>query len=389
MGQFLAVLPVTLGNIGKRLGSSLVTIVGVAGVVGVVISMLAMAQGLRHTMAATGRADRAIILSKGAPVESASNLSRDTLASAMESAGIARGTDGKPLASRELLVQLRLPGRDGVPGVVSVRGIDRAGVTLRPEIRLIQGRMFQPGRRELVVGRALIARFPRLMVGKSVRIEDSDWFVTGSFTADGDAHESEALGDGETLLSATHRSNFQSMTVALENPGTLIRVEASLEVNPLLAAEAQREDLFYAARSQGAIRVLTGIGLVVGAIMAIGAVFAAFNTMYAAVAAEAGLIATLRAIGFKSWPVLFAVFAEALILALLGAALGGLVAALLFQGHELSATGNQAQLFYTMRISPVLMVTGVFWALAIGLIGGLFPAIRAARLPVAEALRAA
>jgi putative ABC transport system permease protein len=247
--------------------------------------------------------------------------------------------------------------------------------------------MFTPGRQELVVGRALIARFPVLAVGQSVTIESSVWRVVGSFTAAGDAHESEALGDAETLMSATHRSNFQSMTVVLETPGALSRVNATLEVNPSLGAEAQREDLFYAARSQGAIRVLTAIGILVGAIMAVGAIFAALNTMYTAVAAEAGLIATLRAIGFKARPVLAAVLAEAVILALAGAALGVTVAALLFDGHALGAAGNQAQLVYTMRISPGLALTGALWALMIGILGGIFPAVRAARLPVAEALR--
>jgi putative ABC transport system permease protein len=386
--QIFAVLEILLGAIGQRLGSSLVTIVGIAGVVGVLVSMLAMAQGFQHTLAATGRPDRAIIFSKGALNESSSNLPHDVAITVGDSAGIEKGLDGKPIVSREMLVQLRQPQRDGAAGVVSVRGVEPGAMRLRPEVRLVQGRMFRPGLHELIVGRALPGQFPGLKLGRSVMLQGSPWAIVGSFASAGDAHESEMMGDAASLLSAWHRTGFQSVTVALENPAALARLKSSLDSNTSLAAEAQREDLYYAGRSLVIIRVLTGIGLFVGGIMALGAVFASLNTMYAAVASQASLIATLRAIGFNSIAVSVAVLSEALLLGVAGAALGALLAALFFNGHALGVLSNQAQVFYVIRITPRLGLTGMFWALAIGMLGGLFPAIRAARLPLAEALRA-
>jgi putative ABC transport system permease protein len=386
--QSFAVLEILLGAIGQRLGASLVTIVGIAGVVGVLVSMLAMAQGFQHTLTATGRPDRAIILSKGAPNESSSNLPHNVAIAIGDSAGIENDPDGKPIVSREMLVQLRLPQRGGTLGVVSVRGIESGAMRLRPEIRMVQGRLFRPGLHELIMGRALQTQFPGLQLGRSVMLQGSPWAIVGSFASAGDAHESEMMEDADSLLSVYHRTGFQSVTVALKSPAALAQLKASLNSNTSLAAEAQREDLYYAARSLVIIRVLTGIGLFVGGIMALGAVFASLNTMYAAVASQASLIATLRAIGFNSFAVSVAVLSEALLLGLAGAGLGALLAALLFNGHALGVLSNQAQIFYVIRITPGLGLTGVFWALAIGMLGGLLPAIRAARLPLAEALRA-
>jgi putative ABC transport system permease protein len=386
--QTFAILQVLLGAIGQRLGSSLATIVGIAGVVGVLVSMLAMAQGLRHTLVATGRPDRAIILSKGAPNESSSNLSGDAANTIGNSIGVENGPDGKPVVSREMLVQLRLPQQGGTLGVVTVRGTESGAMRLRPEVRLVQGRLFHPGRHELIVGRALQTQFPGLQPGASIAVQGGPWAIVGSFASAGDAHESELMGDAASLLSAYHRTGFQSVTVALKSPAALEQVKASLDANTSLAAEAQREDLYYAGRSLIIIRVLTGIGLFVGGIMAVGAVFASLNTMYAAVASQASLIATLRAIGFNGFAVSLAVLSEALLLSVAGAGLGALLAALLFNGHALGVLSNQAQIFYVIRITPGLGLTGVGWALAIGMLGGLLPAIRAARLPLAEALRA-
>src|SRR6185437_10034011 len=227
--------------------------------------------------------------------EATSNIPREMAARLLDNAWIKKDAAGKPIASREMLVQLRLPERNGMQGVVSVRGVEPGSTTLRPGIRLLEGRMFQPGLPELIVGRALLNRFPGLLLGGRVRIESNVWKIVGSFASGGDAHESEVLGDAESLLSATHRNGFQSVTAALESPEILIRFNASLAIDPSLSVDAQREDIFYAARSQTIIRVLTIIGITVGAIMAAGAIFAALNTMVAAVAAEAGLIATLRA----------------------------------------------------------------------------------------------
>jgi len=368
--QTFAVLEVLLGAIWQRIGSSIVTIVGTAGVVGVLVSLLAMAQGFQHTLVATGRSDRAIILAKGAPNESSSNLTRDVATSVGDSAGIQRGLDGKPIVARELLVQLRLPQGNGLLGIVTVRGTEAQVSRLRPNISLVQGRLFHAGLHELIVGRALQGQFPGLEIGKSVYLRGSPWTVVGIFASSGDTHESEMMGDAASLLSAYHRTGFQSVTVAMTSPEALDQLKASLASNPSQAVEAEREDLYYIERSQVIVRVLTGVGL-----------------FYSAVASQANLIATLRAIGFNSFAVSAAVLSEALLLSLVGAITGALLAFLLFNGHALGALSNQAQVFYVIRITPGLALAGVFWALVIGIVGGAFPAIRAARLSLAESLR--
>jgi putative ABC transport system permease protein len=274
--------------------------------------------------------------------------------------------------------------RDGQIKNVGVRGVGPQAGALRPEIGIVQGRMFQPGLQELVVGRNLGIKFPNLAPGDHIRLQNGDWTIVGTFASGGSAHDSEILGDADTLLAAFHRNVFQSVTIALDEPGGLARLNALIASNPALAVEARREDIFFAAQSGVFTRVLTAIGLFVGVTMAIGAVFCALNTMYAAVSAQSVEIATLRAIGYNGTAVLVGVFCEALALALAGALLGLAVAWLVFNNHALS-TGS---VVYALHINFALAVVGIVWALAIGALGGSFPALRAARVPVAEALRA-
>jgi putative ABC transport system permease protein len=363
-------------------GASLVVVIGIAGVVGVLVTVLAMGQSLHRTMATTGRADRAIILAKGAQAEGSSSIPRDSAVTLAEAGK--PGPDGKPIASMEMLAQTRLPGRDGQIKNVSVRGVGPEAGSLRPEITIVQGRMFQPGLQELVVGRNLGIKFPNLEPGDRIQLQSGTWTIVGTFASGGSAHDSEILGDADTLLAAFHRNAFQSVTIALNGPGGLARLNALIAANPTLAVEAKQEDVFFAAQSGGFTRILTVIGLFVGITMAIGAVFSALNTMYAAVSAQSVEIATLRAIGYNGTAVLVGVFCEALALALAGALLGIAVAWLIFNNHALT-TGS---VVYALQINFSLAVLGIVWALAIGTLGGLFPAIRAARMPVADALRA-
>ena len=387
--QFRAVFAVLLGGIGGRAGASAVTIIGVAGVVGVLIAILAMGQGFQRTLTATGRSDRAIVVSKGAVYEGSSSLARDSAMRIVSTAGVRKNAQNDPIASMEMLIQIRLPGNDGALRPVSLRGVGRQARDLRPEIRIVQGRMFQPGLRELIAGRALQSQFKGLKVGDRIMLETGPWAIVGLFAAqNGGAHDSELFGDVDALMSAHHRTNFQSVTVQLDAPSSYAGFSAALESDASLAVDVHREDQFYAAQSRTITRVYTAIGYFIGIVMAVGAVFAALNTMYAAVAAQAGQIATLRAVGFGAGAILGAVFSEALLLALAGALLGAGLAALLFNGRALGiAPGAQAQLFYAVRITPQLAMQGVLFAGAIGLLGGLFPAIRAARIPVADALR--
>jgi putative ABC transport system permease protein len=376
--QIGAAIEINLGSLGQRIGASLVVVIGIAGVVGVLVTVLAMGQSLHRTMATTGRADRAIILAKGAQSESSSSIPRDSAVTLAETGK--PGADGKPIASMEMLVQTRLTARDGQTKNVSVRGVGPLAGSLRPEVKIAQGRMFRPGLQELVVGRNLGIKFPNLEPGDHIQFQNGAWTIASG----GSAHDSEILGDADTLLAAFHRNAFQSVTIALDGPDGLARLNALIAANPALVVEAKREDIFFAAQSGAFTRVLTVIGLFVGVTMAIGAVFSALNTMYAAVSAQSVEIATLRAIGYNGTAVLVGVFCEALALALAGAVLGITVAWLIFNNHTLS-TGS---VVYALHIDFPLAMLGIVWALAIGTLGGLFPAIRAARMPVAEALRA-
>jgi putative ABC transport system permease protein len=390
LNQACAVAIINLSTFPRRLAAAAVVIAGIAGVVGVLVTVLALGNDLQQTFAATGRADRAIVTAKGAVAESGSAIQHDAAYAVAASPAIARTASGKPILSMEMLTQIRSLDSGGhTARNVSLRGIGPLAMVLRPEIHITQGRMFRPGLHEVIVGAALQTQFPSMQIGQTVTIQNSRWKIVGRFTAGG-AHDSEILGDAVTLLSAFHRDNFQSITVRLAGPGALKILTDALAANPSLSVDVRREDKFFAEQSRVIVRMLTTVAYCIGGIMALGAVFAALNTMYAAVAAQALTIATLRAIGFGAGPVLAAVFAEALALAGFGALAGAAIAWLLFSGHTLSMlSGGGGQAIFQLRITPHLVALGVAWALAIGLLGGLFPAIRAARLSVAVALRPA
>ena len=387
--QSRAAIEVLLGNIWANWGEALVTVVGVAGVVGVLVTVLAMAQGFRHVLTAGGRADRAIILAKGAPYEASSNISRDAALRTIQSRGIKRAAGGAPMVSMETLTQLRLRSISGDARAVTVRGVGPMGMQLRPEVRIIGGRMFRPGLHELIVGRSLIAEIKGLETGGRVTLQSQTWVIVGLFAVTGGGQlDSEIMGDAVALQSASHRSDFQDIMAELADPAALAELSSALAADPSLSVDVHREDQYYADQSRTFVRILTIVGFFVAGVMAVGAVFAALNTMYAAVAKQSTLIATLRALGFGAGAVTSAVFAESLLLSLLGAALGGLIAVALFQGHIFRVTpGAQSDLFYALQISPGIALLGTFWALAIGFLGGLFPAIRAARLSIIDALR--
>jgi putative ABC transport system permease protein len=367
-----------------------VIVVGIAGVVGVLVAMLAMGAGFAQTLKQTGSDDSAIILRGGSQAETNSVITRDQvpLISALD--GVARGADGKPLVSPELSQVVNLPSRsDGTDANAQIRGVGASGWTLRPHIRIVQGRKFQPGLRELVVGQGAMRQFRGIEVGKSVMFANQQWTVVGEF-ASGDSHDSELWADADTLGSTYNRQAFQSVTVKLDGKDGFRRLKASLAGDPRLKLDVLTTHDYYAKQSEGLEKLIKILGTVIGTIMAIGAVFGALNTMYAAVAGRAREIATLRALGFRGLPVVVAVMLETMLLALLGGLLGAGLAWLVFNGYEVSTLGsNFSQVVFQFRVSPELLWSGLKWALGIGLVGGLFPALRAARLPVTEALRAA
>ena len=379
-----------IAGLPQRWGASLVIVVGIAGVVGVLVAMLAMGEGFKATLNQTGSSDSAIMLRAGSQAETNSVITRDQAPLLAALPGIARGADGKPLASPELSQVVNLPTMaDGTDANVQFRGVGPAGWAIRPQLKIVQGRKFNPGLREIVVGTGARTQFRGLEVGKQLKLANQQWTVVGVFEA-GDSHDSELWADAEVLGPAYQRPAYQSMTVKLAGKDGFKQLKAALAADPRLKLDIETTRDYYSKQSEGLTKLIRILGTVIGTIMAIGAVFGALNTMYAAVAGRAREIATLRALGFRGVPVVTAVMLETMLLALLGGLLGAGIAWLVFNGYTVSTLGqNFSQVVFQFRVTPELLWTGLKWALGIGLVGGLFPALRAARLPVTEALRAA
>jgi putative ABC transport system permease protein len=391
MKQIIAVTAMSLRSLPQRVAPALVIVIGIAGVVGVLVAVLSLSRGLAHTLATTGRADRAIVLHTDASSEIVSALTRDAMLKVMDAPGVAHDGDGKAIASAEMLATVRLPRNEtGALGGLTIRGISPGAFALRPELRLVEGQLPVSGLNELLAGRGAQARFGNLGVGAHVKINNTEWTVVGAFASGGDAHEAELLTDAETMLSAYRRTTFNSVTVQLSDLEAFETFRRAVTSDPTLAVTASRESQYYQRHSQVFSRVLALIATIVGIIMAIGAVFAALNSMYAVVSARTLEIATLRAIGFGASAVVVSVVVEALVLALIGAFAGAGLAWLFFDGHTVSTVGGAgvANVIFHLRVGGGLIIVGIVWACVVGLIGGLLPAIRAARLPVATALRA-
>jgi len=393
LAQIVQITLVNLRNLPQRLGTSLVVIVGIAGVAGVLVSVLSMSEGFRHTLASTGREDRVIVLRAGSDAEMSSNVSRDQAVLVGALPAIARDAAGRPLASAELVVMVDLPRRGQTdPNNVPFRGVQPAAFAIRNEIRLVEGRPFERGVREVIVGRRAAQQFEGLGVGSRIAFRDSDWTVVGIFSSGGDVHESEIWADAEVAASAYRRTGFQSITARLADGGSagLADLTASMARDRRLSMTVFREPEYYAKQSKVLTTLINVLGYTVAAFMALGATFGALNCMYSAIASRQVEIATLRAIGFGSAPVVVSVLIEALVLALLGGALGGGLAYLYCDGATLSTLNFDtfSQVAFDFRVTPALILRGIAWALVIGALGGLPPAIRAARLPVTLALRA-
>jgi putative ABC transport system permease protein len=390
--QLVAVSLMSLSTLPQRLGSSSVIVIGIAGVVAVLVSVLAMATGFRHTVADSGRPDRVIILRGGSDAELNSNLTRADIDIIGNAPGLAKDADGKALLSNELLTVVNIPKIDtGSDSNVTLRGVGLQVLKVRPELKLVDGRMFRPALRELIAGEGAAKQFRGLTVGSVLHLRNADWTVTGVFTSNGDVHESELLADVDTVGSSIERNaNYSSAVGLLTDAGAFDRFKDALTTDPQIKVDVEREPDYYAAQSKQLTRLINIVGNTVAIIMAIGAMFGALNTMYSAVDARGLEIATLRAIGFGAAPILLSVMIEALALSFLGGVLGGALAWLFFNGHTVSTLGGAfAQVVFKLTVTRTLLIEGVVWACTIGVLGGLFPAVRAARLPVAEALRAA
>jgi putative ABC transport system permease protein len=389
LNQIGAVTAMNLRSIPRRLGSSSVVVIGIAGVVGVVVAVFGMTRSLSQALVDTGRPDRAIVLRSGAQNENSSTLLVDAIATIKNAPGIARTSAGDAAASAEMLASVNLiRAEDGAQAAVGVRGIEPTSATVRPEIRIIEGQMFRPGLREIIVGRGANHEFRNLGIGDQVALRDSVWKIVGVFASGGDANESRLLTDAQTLMSAYKRTAANSVTVQLASDGSFDEFKTALTTNPTLSVSVERERDYYQRQSENANTFFGIVTAFVGVIMSLGALFGALNTMYSAVSARTVEIATLRAIGFGAGGVVSSVLAEALLLSLTGALLGAGVAWALFNGNQVGIGNNVGTLVFQMRITPALLGTGVLLACAVGLLGGLLPALRAARMPVATALRA-
>lgn len=386
----LAATRIGIASLPQRWGASSVIVVGIAGVVGVLVAMLAMGEGFRATLASTGDDTTAIVLRGGSQAETNSVIMRDQVPLVSGLPGIARDAQGRPLLSPELSQVVNLVSRaDGTDVNAQFRGVGEQAWTVHDKVRIVAGRRFGTGLREIVVGQGAQSQFRGLEVGRTLRLGNQDWTVVGLFVS-GDAHDSELWTDAQTLATTYNRSAWQSLSVRTEGRAGFERFKAAMAADPRLKLDVETTRDYYGKQGGGLSTLLSILGKVIGAIMAIGAVFGALNTMYAAVAGRAREIATMRALGFRSVPVVTAVMLETMLLALAGGVLGGLVAWALFNGYSVSTLGsNFSAVVFQFKVSPGLLWTGLKWALGIGLVGGLFPALRAARLPITSALREA
>jgi putative ABC transport system permease protein len=391
--QIAAVSLMNLRSLPQRIGASSVIVIGIAGVVAVLVSVLAMSTGLVKTLQAAGPANRVIVVSTGSNSELLSSLTAEEILAVGDSAGIARSAEGRKLASPESLMTVNLVKRDGDEASAPLRGISPEGFAVHPEIKISAGRSFRPGVAELIVGKSAERLYKGATVGSLIKLRGTVWTVVGAFDSGGSPHDSELIGDLRTLNSAYQRGNTSQSVLAIVEPGSagFDAFKDAITTNPQLQADVSKEKDFGMQESDLITRILFVVAYVVGGIMAVGAIFGALNTMYSTVSSRTREIATLRAIGFGAMSVVVSVFVEALLLAVAGGICGALLAWWLFNGHSVDTAGGSTggQLVFDLVVTPGLMALGVGWACLIGVVGGLFPAVRAARLPVATSLRAA
>jgi putative ABC transport system permease protein len=390
IGQTIAVTLLNLRTIPQRLGSSGVAIVGIAGVVVVLVSVLSIAAGFTAAMAEAGSPSRAMVMRSGADSEMTSGVGGTESDLIRQAPGIRR--DGQvALASSELYVIIDQPKiSTGTPANVPMRGIGPQTMAVRDNASIVDGRMLEFGTNEVIVGRAASTQFQNLTLGSEIRSGQNTWKVVGIFEADGGVNETEIWCDVRVLQGAYRRGNTYQLVVAkLDSTDTFDTFRDWLTANPQLNVQVRRENEYYAQQSRALSSLIRTVGFGIAALMGIGAVFGAILTMYTAVSTRSREIATLRALGFNSSSVVVSVMAESLALAAIGGVIGGLVAYLAFNGYQTSTMNFQtfSQVAFAFRVTPALLMLGLVYALLMGLVGGLFPAIRAARLPIPAALR--
>jgi putative ABC transport system permease protein len=390
ISQIIAVTGVTIRSIRERLGSSAVAVVGIAGVVLVFVAVLSIAEGVKATMESSGDPNTVMVMRAGSDTEMTSGLPGDAVRVIQDAPGIARDSAGSPLLSPELFVVVDHPlKRSGTPANVPLRGVTAEAFKVHKGVKIVEGRMFELGKNEVIAGRAAARQFVGLNVGTTLKWGESTWQLVGIFEDAGSVSESELWCDVKVLQPAYRRGNsYQSVYATLASPSAFQELKDSLTTNPQLQVSAMRASDYYASQTLTLQTIIRTIGGVIAILMGVGAVFGAVNTMYAAVAYRTREIGTLRALGFSRLRIVTAFLAESIALALIGGAIGCIVA---LPVHGLSTGAMNmtsfSELAFKFRITPGLLLGGLVFSAVMGAVGGLLPAFRAARIPVARALR--
>ncbi len=390
LAQIFTVTFMNLRNISQRLGTSSVAIFGVACVVGVFIGVLSMATGFQRTMTNSIAPDMVMIVRAGSASEMSSGLSYEQTQLVDNMPGLQKDGD-KPLTSAELLVVINIPKKaNNALANASLRGVQPSAFKVRDKFKIIEGRNFESGKNELIVGRGAHQQFNNVTVGSTIRFGSTEWHVVGVFEEGGGLSESEVWCDAKILQAAYRRGNsYQTIHAKVEGKKGFDDLKAAIAADPKLTLDVIFETDYLAGQSSGLTTFIKVVGYPLAIIMAIGAIFGAINTMYTSVSSRTREIATLRALGFGAFPVAVSTLVESLVLAFVGGAIGAAVVYVLFNGYTVSTLNfsSFSQVVFDFAVTPALLKQGVIFAAVIGFVGGLFPAIRAARLPVAAALR--
>jgi len=390
LNQIIAVTLLNLRNLPQRVGSSVVAVVGVAAVVLVFAAVLSMSKGFERTMISAGSEDTAIIIRSGSTSEMSSGLSNEQTLIVANAPGVLKDGD-VPIVSAELYVIVDVKKKsNNIDANVPFRGVQASAFDVRRDVEISEGRMFETGKNEILVGRAAQTEFQGLDVGSTIRFGQTEWAIVGTFEAGGSVSESELWTDVRVLQGAYRRGNsFQTVRVKLESPESLEILEANLKDDPRIDPDVMSEREFYSSQAQQLTQFIKLVGYPLTILMSIGAIFGALNSMYSSVTVRGKEIATLRALGFGPIPVVVSTIVESTLLALIGGLLGGTIAFLVFNGFQVSTLNGASfsQVVFDFAVTPDLLADGMRVAMIIGVIGGFFPAIRAARLPVAQALR--
>jgi len=378
-------------NLSARKLTTILTAGGMALVVYVFATVLMLAAGLKQTLVATGQPDNVLVIRRGSQTEVQSGVDRPSAAILETLPDIATGEDGQKLISKEPVVLINLPKRDsGKPSNVVIRGVTPAGLVLRPQVRIVEGRMFRPGTSEIIAGRAIANGFRGAAIGETLRFAQRDWTVVGVFDAGRTAFNSEIWGDAEQLLQAFRRVAFSAAIFKLADTDRFDAVKEAIETDPRLQLEAKRETQFYEDQSRQLSNFISYLGITISVIFSIGAIIGAMITMYASVASRTNEIGTLRALGFSRFAILVAFLGEALLLGFTGGVVG-LVAAAFMQAFSISTMNFQtfAEIAFSFSLTPSIVFASLAFALVMGFVGGFLPAARAARMKIVDALRAA